>query len=252
MGLPEQRHSLSFLYRALGTLGVRKRRREGERERERERERRKWRHHCRAKIGYEFTLSLAKNSHIWRRVCTFPCQKFAPFVSPFTRSALPTLFVRYARWEREREREREREKERDRKTERQRGREKVSKFQVCNSRRFWDIWERAQSAPPPSPSPPLHLMVTMRGWADVGMWVAVCFLAKTSLHRATCKTAFARFTQSGNLAVISRFHHWEIRLFFHFGNFFYKKIPFPLPWWSKVLLVENLQVAGGQLRNSPV
>ena len=37
-----------------------------ERERERERRkwvRRKWRHHCRAKIGDEFTLSLAKNSH---------------------------------------------------------------------------------------------------------------------------------------------------------------------------------------------
>ena len=33
------------------------------RERERERERRKWRHHCRAKIGDEFTLSLAKTSH---------------------------------------------------------------------------------------------------------------------------------------------------------------------------------------------
>ena len=37
--------------------------RERERYRERERDRRKWRHHCRAKIGDEFTLSLAKNSH---------------------------------------------------------------------------------------------------------------------------------------------------------------------------------------------
>ena len=37
--------------------------RERERERERYRERRKWRHHCRAKIGHEFTCSL--------------CQKFA-------------------------------------------------------------------------------------------------------------------------------------------------------------------------------
>ena len=35
-----------------------------EREREREREIRKWRHHCRAKIGVEITLSLAKNSHL--------------------------------------------------------------------------------------------------------------------------------------------------------------------------------------------
>ena len=38
--------------------------REREREIQRERERRKWRHHCRAKIGDEF--------------CTSPCQKYAP------------------------------------------------------------------------------------------------------------------------------------------------------------------------------
>ena len=40
--------------------------RERERDTDRERERRKWRHHCRAKIGDEFVLSLAKNSHNWR------------------------------------------------------------------------------------------------------------------------------------------------------------------------------------------
>ena len=62
----------------------RERERDTQRERERERERRKWRHHCRAKIGDEFTLSLAKNSHNWRWAYTFPCQKFALFVSPFT------------------------------------------------------------------------------------------------------------------------------------------------------------------------
>ena len=39
---------------------VRKRERELERERERERERRQWRHHCRAKLGDEFKLFLAK------------------------------------------------------------------------------------------------------------------------------------------------------------------------------------------------
>ena len=54
----------------------------------RERDRRKCRHHCRAKIGDEFTLSLVKNSHNWRWAYTFPCQKFALFVtlpvSPFT------------------------------------------------------------------------------------------------------------------------------------------------------------------------
>ena len=63
--------------------------RKRERERERERERRKWRHHCRAKIGDEFTLSLAKNSHNWRWAYTFPCQKFALFVSPFTLPVSP-------------------------------------------------------------------------------------------------------------------------------------------------------------------
>ena len=35
-----------------------------EREIQRERQRRKWRHHCRAKIGDQFTLSLAKNSQL--------------------------------------------------------------------------------------------------------------------------------------------------------------------------------------------
>ena len=56
-------------------------------ERERERRkwvRRKWRHHCRAKIGDEITISLAKNSQSWRWVSTFPCQKLALSVSPFT------------------------------------------------------------------------------------------------------------------------------------------------------------------------
>ena len=57
---------------------------EREREIQRKRDRRKWRHHCRAKIGDEFTLSLAKNSHNWRGAYIFPCQKFALFVSPFT------------------------------------------------------------------------------------------------------------------------------------------------------------------------
>ena len=63
--------------------------RERERYRQTERERRKWRHHCRAKIGDEFTLSLAKNSHSWRWAYTSPCQKFALFVSPFTLPVSP-------------------------------------------------------------------------------------------------------------------------------------------------------------------
>ena len=58
-------------------------------ERERDRERRKWRHHFRAKIGDEFTLSHAKNSHNWRWAYTFPCQNFALFVSNFTLPVSP-------------------------------------------------------------------------------------------------------------------------------------------------------------------
>ena len=88
------------------------------------------------------------------------------------------------------------------------------------------------------------VVVTMRGWADVGLWVALCFLAKISLHRPTCKTTFARF------------HHFQIKErydFFHCSKLiFCTKLPFPLPWWSKDLLVNKLQVAGGQLRNPPV
>ena len=77
-------------------LSVRERERYRHRERERDRERRKWRHHCRAKIGDEFTLSLAKNSHNWRWAYTFPSQKFALFVSPFT---LPvSLFAERSPW----------------------------------------------------------------------------------------------------------------------------------------------------------
>ena len=37
----------------------------------------------------KFTLSLAKNSHNWRWAYTFPCQKFALFVSPFTLPVSP-------------------------------------------------------------------------------------------------------------------------------------------------------------------
>ena len=60
--------SLSLYYRKRGSVSYIVREvhsvRERERERDTERERRKWRHHCRAKIGDEF--------------CTSPCQKCAP------------------------------------------------------------------------------------------------------------------------------------------------------------------------------
>ena len=85
--LYRKRRSASCIVREV--LSVRERERERERDGS-ERERRKWRHHCRAKIGDEFTLSLAKNLHNWRRAYTFPSQKFALFVSPFTLPSLPS------------------------------------------------------------------------------------------------------------------------------------------------------------------
>ena len=65
-----------FLYCAWCALGERER--EIYRESERERERWKWRHHCRAKIGDEFTLSLAKNSHLAMSL-HFPLPKIRTF-----------------------------------------------------------------------------------------------------------------------------------------------------------------------------
>ena len=97
-------------------------------------------------------------------------------------------------------------------------------------------------------------------WAEqmsAGLWVAVCFLAKISLHRSTCKTTFAGLTQSQAISqsfrVFITFRSMRDTTFFHFSKlFFCTKLPFPSPWRSKYLLVENLQVAGGQLRNPPV
>ena len=62
------------------------------------------------------------------------------------------------------------------------------------------------------------------GWADVGLWVAVCFLAKISLHRPTCKTTFARSTQSQAISqsfrVFISFRSMRDTTFFHFSKFF--------------------------------
>ena len=85
------------------------------------------------------------------------------------------------------------------------------------------------------------------GWADVGLWVAVCFLAKMSLHRSTCKTTFARLTQSQAISqsfrVFISFRSMRDTTFFSFyETLFNTKLPFPLPWWSKDLLVD---LAGG-------
>ena len=53
--------------------------RERERERERERDRRKWHHHCRAKIGDEFTLSLAKKFAQLAMSLHFPLPKIRTY-----------------------------------------------------------------------------------------------------------------------------------------------------------------------------
>ena len=67
------------------------------------------------------------------------------------------------------------------------------------------------------------------GWADVGLWVAVCFLAKISLHRRTCKTTFARLTQSQAISqsfrvFISFRSRRDTTFFFIFRNSFLYKI----------------------------
>ena len=87
------------------------------------------------------------------------------------------------------------------------------------------------------------IVVTMRGWADVGLWVGVGFLAKVSLHRprSTCKTTFARLTQSQAISqsfrvFITLRSMRDTTFFSFFETIFYTKLPFPLPWWSKDLL----------------
>ena len=94
------------------------------------------------------------------------------------------------------------------------------------------------------------------GWADVGLWVAVCFLAKISSHRPTCKTTFARLTQSQAISQSFRvfiiFRSMRDTTFFHFSKlFFIQNYRFlyhgdqKISWWS-------MQVAGSHLRNPPV
>ena len=103
------------------------------------------------------------------------------------------------------------------------------------------------------------IVVTMWGWADVGLWVAVCFLAKIFLHvhRPTGKTTFARLTQSQAISqsfrVSSLSDQWDIRLFFIFRNSLfipnYRSLYHgdqKISWWT------SMQVAGSQLWNPPV
>ena len=96
-----------------------------------------------------------------------------------------------------------------------------------------------------------------RGRADVGLWVAVCFLAKISSYWPTCKTTFARLTQSQAISQSFRafisFRSRRETTFFHFSKlFFIQNYRFlyhgdqKISWWT------SMQVAGNQLRNPPV
>ena len=79
---------------------------------------------------------------------------------------------------------------------------------------------------------------------DVGLWVAVCFLAKISFHRPTCKTTFARFTEwqaiSQSFRVFITFRSMRDTTFFHFSKlifctkyrFFYRGDQ-KMSWWCK-------------------
>ena len=104
------------------------------------------------------------------------------------------------------------------------------------------------------------IVVTMRGWADVGLWLAVGFLAKIPLHRPTWKITFARLTQSQpvsqSFSVFVTFRSMRDTTFFHFSKlFFIQNCRFLYhgdqknSWWSENL---DLQVGCGQLRNPPV
>ena len=95
------------------------------------------------------------------------------------------------------------------------------------------------------------------GWADVGLWVAVCFLAKISLHRRTCKTTFARLTQSQAIsqsfrAFISFRSRRDTTFFSFFETFFIQNYRFPYHGDQKISWWTSMQVAGNQLRNPPV
>ena len=60
------------------------------------------------------------------------------------------------------------------------------------------------------------------------MWVALCFLAKISSHRPTCKTTFARLTQSQAISqsfrVFISFRSKRDTTFFHFSKLFLYKM----------------------------
>ena len=96
-----------------------------------------------------------------------------------------------------------------------------------------------------------------RGWADVGLWVAVCFLAKISSHRPTCKTTFARLTQSQAISqsfrVFISFTSRRDTTFFQSSKlYFIQNYRFLYRGDQKISLWTSMQVAGSQLRNPTV
>ena len=97
---------------------------------------------------------------------------------------------------------------------------------------------------------------TVGGLSRCRLGVPVCLLSKISLHRSTCKTTFARLTQSQAISqsfrVFISFRSMRDTTFFHFSKLFLIQNNRFLyhgdqrsPWWT-------LQVAGSQLRNPPV
>ena len=73
------------------------------------------------------------------------------------------------------------------------------------------------------------IVVTMWGWVDVGLWVAVCFLAKflyIGRHVKARLHAWHSHRQSrSHFALSSLSDLWEMRLFSIFRNSFLHKIP---------------------------
>ena len=88
------------------------------------------------------------------------------------------------------------------------------------------------------------------GWADVGLWVAVCFRRRflyIGVHVKPRLHAWHSHRESrSHFALSSLSDEEDIRLFFSFlETLFYTKLPFSLPWWSKDLLVDK-HAGGGQ------
>ena len=89
-------------------------------------------------------------------------------------------------------------------------------------------------------------MVTLKRWADVGLWVAVCVLGKISLRRPTTTVCTFWYSHRQSRSQ-KRFRIRSIRDANKFTSFLFRNsfLPIFLLWWSNDFLVEDLQVAGG-------